>query len=134
MEDILFGLMTVSSFAGRVKKGRMKMAATMMKLIMIGKEIIIPVMFGMAKFMGMKGLFMGMISMAMKMNLLSKRKDNGGLNFSCGGGSRSLGCSGGLMAMMEIGWGLNTEIDVKSSFMREDIYILKISMLWVKYF
>jgi hypothetical protein len=105
-EDILYGLMTASSFAGRGKKGGMKMAATMMKLIMIGKGMMIPVMMGMAKFMGMKGLFMAMMSMVMtKMMLLSKWKENGGLNSSCGGGSGSSGCSGGLMTMMGMGGG-----------------------------
>jgi hypothetical protein len=63
-------------------------------------------MMGMTKLMGMKGLFMGMMSMVMmKMMLLSKWKENGGLNSSCGGGSGMSGCGGSLMTMMGMGSG-----------------------------
>jgi hypothetical protein len=84
----------------------MKMATTMMKMIMIGKGMMIPVMMGMAKLMGMKGLFMGMMSMViMKMMLISKWKENSGLNSNCGGASGSSGCRGGLMTLMGMGGG-----------------------------
>lgn len=82
------------------------MATTVMKMIMIGKGMMIPMMMGMAKFMGMKGLFMGMMSMVMmKMMFLSKLKENGGLKFGCGGGSGGGSCGGGLMTMMGMGGG-----------------------------
>jgi hypothetical protein len=95
------------TFSGRGKKGGMKMASTMMKMILIGKGMMIPMMMGMAKFMGMKGLFMGVMSMVMmKMMFLSKLKDNGGMKLGCasGGGGGGGGCGGSLWSMMGM-WG-----------------------------
>jgi len=81
------------------------MATTMMKILMIGKGMMIPMMMGIVKFMAMKGLFMGMMSiLMMKMMLLSKLKQSGGLNFGCGGGGGGQNCGGGLMTMTGM-WG-----------------------------
>jgi hypothetical protein len=94
------------TFSGRGKKGGMKMASTMMKMIMNGKGMMIPMM--LEKFMGMKGLFMDMISMVMmKIMFLSKLKGNGGMKLGCasGGGGGGGGCGGSLWPMMGMGGG-----------------------------
>ena len=79
------------------------MGASMLKMMMVGKGMMIPVMLGMTKLMGMKGIIMGMMSMLMmKMMLLSNLKASGGLNMGCmmGGGG---GC--GMFSMMMGGGG-----------------------------